>query len=80
MDSLHENKTWELVKLPEGRTTLQNNWVYKIEHEGEGKTERCKARLLVNGFSQTQGIHFIETFHLLLKYHPLELSLVLLLL
>lgn len=37
MESLLENKTWELVKLPEGRKDLQNKWVYKIKHEVEGK-------------------------------------------
>ena len=51
MDSLFENKTWELVKLPKGRKTLQNKWVYKSKHQGEGKKERYKARLVVKGFS-----------------------------
>ena len=37
VDSLLENKTWELVRLPKGRKTLQNKWVYKIKHEGEGR-------------------------------------------
>ena len=37
MDSLLENKTWELVKFPKGRKTLQNKWVYKIKYEDEGK-------------------------------------------
>jgi hypothetical protein len=51
MGSLLENKTWELVKLPKGRRALQNKWVYMIKHEGEGKKERYKARMVVKGFS-----------------------------
>lgn len=29
MHSLHENHTFELVKLPKGRRALKNRWVYK---------------------------------------------------
>ena len=64
IDSLLENKTWELVKLPKGRKTLQNKWVYKIKHEGEGKKERYKERLVVKGFAQKEGIDFNEIFAL----------------
>ena len=47
MDSLLENKTWELVKLLKGRRALQNKWVNIIKHEGEGEKKRYKARLVV---------------------------------
>jgi len=58
IDSLLKNKTWELVKLPKGRNALQNKWVYNIKHEDEDKKERYKARLVVKGFSQKEGIEF----------------------
>lgn len=60
IDSLKENKTWELIKLPKGRKDLQKKWVYMIKHEGEGKKERYKERLVVNGFSQKEGIDFTK--------------------
>ena len=62
MDSLLENKTWDLLKLMRGRKALQNKWVYKLRHEGKGKKERYKARLVVKGFSQKEGIYFNEYF------------------
>ncbi|GJY76876.1 putative RNA-directed DNA polymerase [Tanacetum coccineum] len=31
MNSLHENNTFELVKLPKGKRALKNKWVYKFE-------------------------------------------------
>ncbi|KAH9296563.1 hypothetical protein KI387_040151, partial [Taxus chinensis] len=51
MDSLEQNQTWDLVKLPAGKRTLQNKWVYKIKEE-EGGQKRYKARLVVKGFAQ----------------------------
>eukprot|EP00253_Pinus_taeda_P023266 PITA_23266 len=42
MNSLQENKTWELVNLPKGRKALQNKWVYRIKHEGEKRRRGIK--------------------------------------
>ena len=61
MKSLHQNKTWELVKLPEGRKTLQNKWVYRLKEEADG-SKRFKARLVVKGFGQKKGIDYDEIF------------------
>ena len=33
MKSLHENHTFELVKLPKGKRTLKNKWVYRVKQE-----------------------------------------------
>ena len=69
MDSLLKSKTWELVKPLKGRRILQNKWVYKIKHEGEGKKERYKARLVVKGFAQKEGIDFTE-----IRSHVVKMS------
>ena len=70
-----EKKTWELLNLPKGRITLQNKWVYKIKHEGEGRKERYKARLVVNGFSQKQGIDFNEKLSPIIKMSSIRIIL-----
>ena len=75
MDSLHENKTWNLVKLPKGKTTLQNKWVYKIKHEGKGKKERYKTWLVVKGFAQKEGMDFTEFFSLVVKMSSIRVIL-----
>eukprot|EP00253_Pinus_taeda_P002267 PITA_02267 len=51
MDSLKHNQTWDLVRFPAGKTTLQNKWVYRFKEEDGGK-QRYKARLVVKGFAQ----------------------------
>ena len=75
MKSFQENKTWELVKLPKGRKTLQNKWVYRIKHEGDEKKERHKARLVVKGFAQNEGIDFTEIFSLVVKMSSIRVIL-----
>ncbi|KAH9309219.1 hypothetical protein KI387_037130, partial [Taxus chinensis] len=66
MDSLEHNQTWDLVKLPAGKRTLQNKWVYRIKEE-EGGHKRYKERLVVKGFAQKVGIDFGEIFSPVVK-------------
>jgi len=66
MDSLMHNQTWDLVRLPAGKTTLQNKWVYRLKEEDGGR-KRYKARLVVKGFAQKKGIDFDEIFSPVVK-------------
>eukprot|EP00253_Pinus_taeda_P022748 PITA_22748 len=66
MDSLMHNKTWDLVRLPAGKTTLKNKWVYRLKQE-DGIKQRYKARLVVKGFAQKKGIDFDEIFSPVVK-------------
>jgi hypothetical protein len=61
MDSLVNNKTWDLVQFPARKRTLQNKWVYKLKEEDGGK-KWYKTRLVVKGFAQKKGIDFDEIF------------------
>jgi len=35
MNSLHKNKTYELVKLPIGKKALRNKWAFKLKKDSE---------------------------------------------
>ncbi|KAJ0535983.1 putative RNA-directed DNA polymerase [Helianthus annuus] len=67
MNSLYENNTFELVKLPKGKRALKNKWVYKVKTEEHTSRPRYKARLVVKGFSQRKGIDFDEIFSPVVK-------------
>jgi hypothetical protein len=62
MDSLHKNHTYELVKLPNGKKTLKNKWVYRIKQEEHTPHPRYKARLAMKGFNQRKGVDYDEIF------------------
>ena len=66
MNFLWKNDTYELTELPKGRKTLKNKWVFKLKNDDE-KLLKYKARLVVKGFGQKQGIDFDEIFSLVVK-------------
>lgn len=57
MESLYENDSFELMKLPKGQRALKNKWVYKVKQDEQTLKPRFKARLVVKGFSQKKGLY-----------------------
>ena len=67
VDSLITNGTWTLVDLPSNAHTLGGKWVYKMKRGPTGEIVRHKARWVVRGFEQREGIDFNETFASVVK-------------
>ena len=68
--ALHANDTWDLVDLPKDSKAIPNKWVYKIKTV-DGKP-KYKARLVANGYAQTEGIDFQEVFSPVVKMTTLR--------
>ncbi|KAG8474901.1 hypothetical protein CXB51_031552 [Gossypium anomalum] len=69
MESLHKNKTWELVKLPKGKKTVRCKWVFKKKEETPGVEEpRYKVRLVTKGYSQIPRVDFTDVFSPVAKH------------
>ncbi|CAA7399994.1 unnamed protein product [Spirodela intermedia] len=62
MASIEENRTWSLVDLPHGRRAIGLKWVYKVKRDENGAVAKYKARLVVKGYAQRQGIDYDEVF------------------
>lgn len=59
---LEEMGTWELVPRTSGQRALPSKWVFKLKRDINGNVERYKARLVVKGFRQKEGVDYNEVF------------------
>ncbi|KAJ0851918.1 putative RNA-directed DNA polymerase [Helianthus annuus] len=53
---------WRLVDLPADQKLIKTKWVFKCKRDDRGVIVRNKARLVVQGFSQQEGINFTEVY------------------
>lgn len=60
--SILKSKTWDLVKLPEGKQPIGSKWLYKPKFKADGSIDKYKPRLVAKGYSQQEGIDYDETF------------------
>ncbi|MFS7986065.1 putative RNA-directed DNA polymerase [Helianthus anomalus] len=65
--ALQENETWDLVPRPVDRPVIRCMWLFRHKFKSDGTLERYKARLVVNGKSQTVGIDCEDTFSPVVK-------------
>ena len=75
--SLINNETWELVPPPLDANIVGSKWVLKVKRDANGNINRYKARLVAQGYSQTQGIDYEEVFSPVARYSSIRTLLAL---
>ncbi|GKB14471.1 RNA-directed DNA polymerase, eukaryota, reverse transcriptase zinc-binding domain protein, partial [Tanacetum coccineum] len=76
IESLHKNKIWELVQLPERRKVVGCKWVFKMKIGLPGSDiVRFKARLVTKGYSQKEGIDYNEIFFPMVRHTSIRVLL-----
>ena len=62
LDSMYSNQVWDLVKTPNDIKPIGCKWIYNRKRGIAGKVETFKARLVVKGYTQKEGIDHDEIF------------------
>ncbi|GJT77290.1 zinc finger, CCHC-type containing protein [Tanacetum coccineum] len=60
--SIMENNTWVLSDLPPGCKPLGCKWILKRKMKVDGTINKFKARLVIQGFRQNEGIDYFDTY------------------
>ncbi|GJV11021.1 zinc finger, CCHC-type containing protein [Tanacetum coccineum] len=75
--SIMENNTWVLSDLPPGCKPLGCKWIFKRKMKVNGTTDKFKARLVIQGFRQKEGIDYFDTYALVTRITTIRLLLAL---
>ncbi|GJV44213.1 zinc finger, CCHC-type containing protein, partial [Tanacetum coccineum] len=60
--SIMENNIWVLSDLPPGCKPLGCKWIFKRKMKVDGTIDKFKARLVIQGFRQKEGIDYFDTY------------------
>ena len=75
IESMYSNSIWTLVEAPKGVKPIGCKWIYKKNRGSDGKVETFKARLVVKGYTQKEGIDYEETFSLVAMLKSIRILL-----
>ncbi|GKD54997.1 retrotransposon protein, putative, ty1-copia subclass [Tanacetum coccineum] len=76
MQSMKDNKVWDLVDLPLNGKTVGSKWLLKKKTGMDGGVHTYKARLVAKGFTQIYGVDYGETFSLVVDVRAIRILIV----
>ncbi len=62
IESIQAHNVWTVSEPPRGVRPLTARWVFVTKRDADGNIARFKARLVVRGFMQQEGIDYVDTF------------------
>jgi len=75
LTTLERNKTWTIVNFSPNQNAIGCKWVFKVKFKTEGTIERHKACLVAKGYTQIEGLDFLDTFSPVAKLTNIRLLL-----
>nr|GEU43244.1 hypothetical protein [Tanacetum cinerariifolium] len=73
IQSMKDNKVWDLFDLPPKGKTIGSNWLFKKKTDMDEAVHTYKARLVAKGFTQTPRINYEETFSLVVDIRAIRI-------
>lgn len=58
MSALEKNKVWKIVDKLKGKNIIGCKWIFTLKYKSYGSHMRCKAQLVVKGYTQTYGVDY----------------------
>ncbi|GKB82900.1 putative ribonuclease H-like domain-containing protein [Tanacetum coccineum] len=68
-----KKQVWTLVDLPYGKRAIGTKWIYRNKKDERGIVVRNKARLVVQGYTQEEGLDYDEVFALVARIEAIRL-------
>jgi hypothetical protein len=56
--ALNNRGVWRFVPTPQGVRLIKLKYVYRVKKDWTGKVIKRKSRLVVQGFSQREGVEY----------------------
>ena len=75
IESILHNLTWELVDLPPCCKLLSSKWVFKWKSKVDGSIDKYKARLVIKGYKQTEGMDYFDTHSSVTRINSIRMVL-----
>ncbi|XP_071913959.1 uncharacterized protein [Coffea arabica] len=75
VDSILQNHTWELVDLPPGCRPLGSKWIFKRKIKPDGSVDKYKARLVIKGYKQQEGLDYFDTYSPVTRINSIRIIL-----
>ena len=75
LNQFQRNKVWELIPRDESLQVIGTRWVFKNKMDEDGNITKNKARLVVKGYRQEEGIYYDETYALVARLEAIRLLL-----
>ena len=75
INQLTKLSTWDLVRLPAGKTPIPHSLVFKEKLGADGNISSWRVRLVAGGHRQTYGVDYEETFAMAAKMPSIRVVL-----